>query len=186
MAHDSSYLLVDGENIDATLGISILGARPAPEQRPRWDRVREFTSKLWGKPCKGLFFLNASSGVLPASFIQALLALNYRPIPLSGAADGSVVDVAIQRTLRALKEREGNVLLASHDGDFLPDIEALLGTDRRVGILGFKEFVSASYRELESRGLEIHDLESEAHAFNAPLPRVRIIPVDEFDPADFL
>ena len=90
------------------------------------------------------------------------------------------------RTLRALKERDGNVLLASHDGDFLPDIEALLGTDRRVGILGFKEFVSASYRELESRGLAIHDLESEAHAFNAPLPRVRIIPVDEFDPADFL
>ncbi len=185
-AHDLSYLLVDGENIDATLGISILGLRPAPEQRPRWDRVRDFTARLWTKPCKGLFFLNASSGVLPSSFIQALLALNYRPIPLSGAADGSVVDVAIQRTLQALREREGNVLLASHDGDFLPDIEALLGTDRRVGILGFREFVSASYRELETRGLEIHDLETDAHAFNVPLPRVRIIPVDEFDPADFL
>jgi len=79
MAHDHSYLLVDGENIDATLGTSILGARPAPEQRPRWDRVREFTSKLWSKPCKGLFFLNASSGVLPASFIQALLALPTSP-----------------------------------------------------------------------------------------------------------
>lgn len=186
MAHDLSYLLVDGENIDATLGISILGARPAPEQRPRWDRVRDFTARLWNAPCKPLFFLNASSGVLPATFVQALLALNYRPIPLSGAADGSVVDVAIQRTLQALRTRDGNVLLASHDGDFLPDVEALLGTDRKVAILGFREFVSASYRDLEARGLGIHDLESDAHAFNVPLPRVRIIPVDEFDPAEFL
>ncbi|MBL8862568.1 MAG: nuclease [Planctomycetes bacterium] len=186
MAHDLSYLLVDGENIDVTLGNSILGGRPNPEQRPRWDRVRDFTTRLWSAPCKPLFFLNASSGVLPTSFIQALLALNYRPIPLSGPQDGSVVDVAILRTLEALRERPGNVLLASHDGDFLSAIESLLAGDRRVGVLGFREFVSASYRELTARGLEIHDLETEAHAFNVPLPRVRIIPVDEFDPADFL
>ena len=186
MAHDLSYLLVDGENIDATLGISILGSRPTPEQRPRWDRVRDFTARLWNAPCKPLFFLNASSGVLPATFVQALLALNYRPIPLAGAADGSVVDVAITRTLDALRARQGNVLLASHDGDFLGSIDPLLSGGRKVGILGFREYVSASYRDLESRGLEIHDLETDAHAFNVPLPRVRIIPVDEFDPADFL
>lgn len=186
MAHDLSYLLVDGENIDATLGNSILGGRPSPEQRPRWDRVRDFTARLWNAPCKPLFFLNVSSGVLPASFVQALLALNYRPIPLAGTGDESVVDVAILRTLEALRERQGNVLLASHDGDFLPSIETLLSGGRRVGVLGFREFVSASYRELASRGLEIHDLESDAHAFNVPLPRVRIIPLAEFDPADFL
>ena len=180
MAHEHSYLLVDGENIDATLGISILGARPAPEQRPRWDRVRDFTTRLWTKPCKGLFFLNASSGVLPATFVQALLALNYRPIPLSGAADGSVVDVAIQRTLQALRTRDGNVLLASHDGDFVPDIEVLLGTDRRVGVLGFRELISSSLRDLD--GLEIYDLEDDVGAFTVPLPRIKVIPIERFDP----
>jgi uncharacterized protein len=30
-----TFLLVDGENIDATLGSSLLGRRPAPEERPR-------------------------------------------------------------------------------------------------------------------------------------------------------
>ncbi|MEZ5191645.1 MAG: hypothetical protein R2734_03400 [Nocardioides sp.] len=36
-----TYLLVDGENIDATLGTSILGRRPQPEE-PRWDRLLDF------------------------------------------------------------------------------------------------------------------------------------------------
>ncbi|MCW2738704.1 MAG: nuclease, partial [Nocardioides sp.] len=36
MAERMTYLLVDGENIDATLGTSILGRRPRPEERPRW------------------------------------------------------------------------------------------------------------------------------------------------------
>jgi hypothetical protein len=37
-----AFLIVDGENIDATLGASVLGRRPAPEERPRWDRVRDY------------------------------------------------------------------------------------------------------------------------------------------------
>jgi len=183
---DCTYLLVDGENIDATLGNSILGDRPSPEQRPRWDRVRSFATQLWGRPCKALFFLNASSGVLPVSFVQALMAMNYRPIPLSGGRDQKVVDIAVLRTLEALRERPGHVLLASHDADFAPALAGLLGGERRVGVLGFHEFMSGSFRELVEQGLEIHDLESGAHAFNTPLPRLRIIPVGEFDPAEFL
>lgn len=41
-----TYLLVDGENIDATLGMSVLGRRPEPEERPRWDRVLSFCDTL--------------------------------------------------------------------------------------------------------------------------------------------
>ncbi|MCL1899318.1 MAG: nuclease, partial [Promicromonosporaceae bacterium] len=36
-----TYLIVDGENIDATLGMNVLGRRPAPDERPRWDRITE-------------------------------------------------------------------------------------------------------------------------------------------------
>lgn len=181
-----TYLLVDGENIDATLGLSVLGHRPAPEERPRWDRITEFASRAWDQPVRGLFFLNASTGQMPMSFVQALLAMNYHPIPLAGSGSEKVVDIGIQRTLDALKDRPGDVLLASHDGDFLPQLEALLDGDRRVGVLCFREFVNAKITELTSAGLELFDLEDDVAAFNTPLPRVRIIPLESFDPLRYL
>lgn len=178
-----TYLLVDGENIDATLGTSILGRRPQPEERPRWDRLLSFTEEAWQRPVRGLFFLNASSG-LPMSFVQALKAIGYVPIPLSGPAEDKVVDIAIQRTLQALADRESDVMLVSHDGDFLEDISALLNSGRRVGVIGFTEFRNSGFTA--ASGLETFDLEYDVRAFTAPLPRVRIIPIDEFDPTYFL
>src|SRR3954454_15057632 len=145
-----TFLLVDGENIDATLGGNLLGRRPAPEERPRWDRVRDYARAVWDQPVRGLFFLNAS-GAIPMAFVQALNALEYRPVMLSGPSEVKVVDVAIQRTLDALAERgHGDVLLASHDGDFAPQVAALLESGaRRVGVLGFRELISTSLSELE-------------------------------------
>lgn len=178
----ATWVLVDGENIDATLGSSILGRRPQPDERPRWDRVLSFLASRWNQQARGLFFLNASTN-LPMPFIQALLALGYQPIPLSGDADEKVVDIAILRTLRALREREGDVVLVSNDGDFVDDVGALLD-GRRVGVLGFTEFRNAGFAELP--GLQFFDLEYDVAAFDAQLPRVRVIAIDEFDPAQFL
>ena len=74
------------------------------------------------QPVRGLFFLNGS-GQIPMAFVQALTALDFRPVLLSGPSDVKVVDVAILRTLEALAERgHGDVLLASHDGDFAPAV----------------------------------------------------------------
>ena len=150
---DQTFLLVDGENIDATLGGSLLGRRPAPEERPRWDRVRDHAQAVWDQPVRGLFFLNASTHV-PMSFVQALAALEFRPVLLSGPSDVKVVDLAIQRTLTALDERgHGDVLLASHDGDFAEHVAALLRDDgRRVGLIAFRELVSTALTELAPRG----------------------------------
>jgi uncharacterized protein len=181
-----TYLLVDGENIDATLGMSVLGHRPQPDERPRWDRVREFAAEVWGQPVTALFFLNATSGQMPMSFVQALLALGFRPIPLSGGPGEKVVDIGIQRTLDAIRERDADVLLASHDGDFVDQVAALLSPGRKVGLLGFREFVSSSFGDLSAAGLRTFDLEDEVGCFTAPLPRVRIIPLELFDPARFL
>jgi uncharacterized protein len=181
-----TYLLVDGENIDATLGVSVLGRRPTPDERPRWDRVRDFAQSVWQQPVKALFFLNASSGNMPMAFVQALLALDYRPVPLAGAPGEKVVDIGIQRMLEAIEDRTGDVLLGSHDGDFLPYVSRLVGGDRRVGVLGFREFVNAGFVELTSSGLQIFDLEDDVACFTSRLPRVRIIPIDEFDPLRFL
>ncbi len=180
----TTYVLVDGENIDATLGNSILGRRPRPEERPRWERLLRFAEDRWDQPVIGLFFL-AVSGELPMSFVQALLAMGYQPVPLTGAPDQKVVDLAIQRTIEALTDRPGDVLLVSHDGDFVPQVGDLCD-GRRVGVVAFEEFRNARFAELAGRGLELVDLEYEVGAFNTRLPRVRIIPIDEFDPSEFL
>jgi putative heme uptake system protein len=186
IAPELTYLLLDGENLDMALGSGLLGRRPAPEERPRWERVLEFTERLWSAPVTPLFFMNASSGNLPMSFIQAIRGFGYRPVPLSGPPSVKVVDVGIQRTLEAIAERDAHVMLGSHDGDFLPQIEQLLGGTRRVGLLAFRELVNQRYVELADRGLELFDLEDDARCFNQRLPRLRIIDIDAFDPADFL
>ncbi len=182
----TTYLLVDGENIDATLGSSILGGRPTPEQRPRWERVLTFAQQTWQQPVKALFFLNASNGTLPMSFVQALTAIGFVPIPLSGESYEKVVDIGIKRTLEALALRDGDVLLASHDGDFAPELAELVDSDRRVGLLAFREFTSLALSGLTARGLETFDLETDVAAFNVQLPRLRIIPLEEFDPTRYL
>ena len=180
----TTYVLIDGENIDATLGASIFGRRPNPNERPRWERILTFAESTWGQPAKGLFFL-AVKDEMPMSFIQALMTLGYQPIPLSGGPSEKVVDLAIQRTLTELERRDADVMLASNDGDFLPQMETLLD-GRRIGLLAFHEFKNSGFTALVDRGLEIFDLEYDVQAFNERLPRVRIIPIEEFDPNDFL
>jgi uncharacterized protein len=178
-----TFVLVDGENIDATLGATVLGRKPEPSERPRWERVVDFARRLWGQEVTGLFFLNASNGHLPGPFISALQGIGYRPVPLAGSAAEKVVDLGIQRTMTALVPRDADVLLCSHDGDFVEQVEQLLESEHRVGIIGFPELVSGAYGGLD---VQLHDLETEVGAFTSPLPRVRIIPIEEFDPAVFL
>jgi putative heme uptake system protein len=178
-----SFLLVDGENIDATLGASILNRRPNPDERPRWDRLRDHVGDTWAAPARLLFFLNASRGV-PMTFVQALVAIGYRPVLLSGPSDVKVVDLAIQRTLDAIGQREtGDVLLASHDGEFAPHLERLLQAGRRVGVLGFRELISGALADL---GVELYDLEDDVGAFAVALPRLRVVAIEDFDPRPLL
>lgn len=184
MSGRRTFVLVDGENIDATLGTSILGRRPRPEERPRWERLLQFARDEWDQPAQGLFFLAANSE-LPMTFVQALLAIGYRPVPLSGAPGQKVVDIAIQRTLVELQNREADVVLVSNDGDFVEQVGELLD-GRRVGLVGFLEFRNQAFSALTELGLETFDLEYDVQAFNERLPRVRIIAIDDFDPAQFL
>jgi uncharacterized protein len=179
----TTWVLIDGENIDATLGTSILSRKPHPDERPRWDRLLAFAAKTWNQTARGVFYLNASSGI-PMTFVQALKAMGYIVVPLSGGADEKVVDVAIQRTLQALKARPADLMLVSHDGDFISDVAGLIAPQRRVGVVAFAEFRNSGYGDLV--GLRTFDLEYDADVFDAPLPRVRVIPIDEFDPASFL
>jgi len=167
MSERRTFLLVDGENIDATLGTALFQRRPQPEERPRWERLTSFAETTWGQPAVGLFFLNATSGQMPLSFVEA---------------HEKVVDIGIQRTLQALKSHDADVLLCSHDGDFAPQLQAL-DDGRRLGLLALREFVSGQLTALD---IPVFDLEDDVAAFNAVLPRTRIISLDDFDPEQFL
>ncbi|WP_114853901.1 NYN domain-containing protein [Brachybacterium sp. YJGR34] len=182
MTERTTYLLVDGENIDATLGVSVLGRRPQPEERPRWNKLIHHAEATWQQSVKGLFFL-AVEDSLPSGFVQALIAIGYKVVPLRG--EGKVVDIAIQRTAEALQSRPADVLLVSHDKDFAPQMEALASTpERRTGLVGFREFMATDLQDIP--GIEFHDLEYDVAAFTSRLPRVRIIEIDEFDPLEFI
>lgn len=179
-------MLIDGENIDTTLGQSVLGRKPEPTERPRWERVMEFARQQWGQPVKALFFLNASGGTVPYSFVQALVSFGYTVLPVAGAAGEKVVDMAIVKTMDALTSRAGDVLLLSHDVDFVPGMRALQDGHRRLGLVAFAEFVSGGFAELVAGGLTVFDLEDDAQAFNTRLNRIRIIPIQDFDPTRYL
>lgn len=188
MPDQPTYLLVDGENIDATLGMSVLQHRPEPEERPRWDRVLDYANGMWRTRSKGLFFLNASSGHLPMGFVQALTAMSYHPIPLASEnLEDKVVDIGIQKMLDAIAQQgRGNVLLASHDGDFVPQVSNLLERGLQVAVMAFPEFLSSTLAALVHDGLQVIDMEHDVNAFQVTLPRLRIMQVDEFDPQYYL
>jgi len=189
------YLLVDGENIDRTLG-QIIGHKPSPAQRPRWDQIRSFVEKKFQAQCRALFFLNATESI-PGPFIQMLKATKYIPIPLSTEHPETVkvVDLGIIKTLEAIYEQERSsartdverpaVVLASHDADFKEALSALDGYDR--AILGFQEYVSGEFSDIDN--LKIYDLEDTVRAFQSdagPLPRTRTVDINDFDPEKYL
>lgn len=193
------YFLIDGENIDATLGVNILKRAPHPEERPRWDRVLKYDP--WApehleaddpsrdaRTAKGLFFLNAKQRTA-MTFVQALLAIGWTPILLTCEEPGvKIVDAGIQRTLAAIGEsRPGaDIVIATHDVDYLPHITCLLDAGHRVAIVCFREYLSAQIAELENRGLLIVDLEYDVGAFNQMLNRLYPIDLNDFDPLEFL
>ena len=53
-------------------------------------------------------------------------------------------------------------------------------------LIAFREFTSTALSGLIGQGLQTFDLEHDVNAFNVQLPRVRIIPLDEFDPTRYL
>lgn len=180
-----TYVLVDGENVDGTLSNYVLERLPRKEDRPRWHRVREFAAKGLGAPavdCLGLFFLNASRG-FHGGFVQALRFARFAPVLLRGDEDAQVVDLGLCRALRALRGRPADVLLVSHDGGYADEMRALAAdeVEHRLAVLCFPEYLSGKLQSVE--GLEVYDLEADADAFDrGPLPRMRIVDVEAFDP----
>ena len=186
----ATYILIDAENLDRTIG-EILGRRPLAAERVNYQSLVSFCAERWPKPVRCIVCLNVRGEAIPEAmlgFVQALRAAKCDVVPLYGRPDQKVVDIAIVKLLGALKESPtANVILGSHDGeDFSAGIAALLQPGRSVAVLGFREFMSQRFRELQSQGLQIFDLEYDARALTQRLPRMVPIKIDEFDPLIFL
>ena len=75
--------------------------------------------------------------------------------------------------------------IANHSASLLPHLA------RRADLvlwtrLGFAYASADLVRALEARGLEFLDLEYDVNAFKTRLPRIRVLAIEEFDPAEFL
>lgn len=178
-----TYLLVDGENVDSTLG-AILGKKPDPTQRPRWDRVITFVEELWGdkdEDLKAFFFLNVKkTATIPYKFLHVLQMVGFETILLQGE-NASVVDEGIKKTLELLTDKEGHIVLVTHDHGYCDLLNsALTQHNRNLAMLGFSEFISAKYsKELP---VQAYDLERDVNAFIVKLERDKVVPLDTFDP----
>ena len=186
----NTYVLIDAENIDWAVS-HIIGRKPEPQDRVQFDKLVAFCEERFTGPVKCIVALNVRGDQIPDSmlgFIKALRSAGCEVAPLYGRADQKVVDLAILKLLAAIGERTGNVVLASHDGgDFAGALRPLLeGGNRQVAVLGFREYFSQKFRELQPNGLQMVDLELDAHVFSKRLPRLFPIKIDEFDASSFL
>jgi uncharacterized protein len=183
-------VLIDAENIDWAVS-HIVGRKPEPLDRVQFDKLVAFCESRFTLPVKCIVALNVKGDVVPDSmlgFIKALRAASCDVVPLYGRSDQKVVDLAILKLLAAIAERPSNVVLASHDGgDFASALRPLLDTPgRQVAVLGFREYFSQRFRELQGLGLQMLDLELDAQVFARRLPRLFPIKIDEFDATAFL
>ena len=186
----NTYVLIDAENIDWAVS-HIIGRKPEPQDRVQFDKLVQFCEERFTGPVKCIVALNVRGDQIPDSmlgFIKALRSAGCEVAPLYGRADQKVVDLAILKLLAAIGGLQANVVLASHDGgDFAGALRPLLeGGIRQVAVLGFREYFSQKFRELQPNGLQMVDLELDAHVFSKRLPRLFPIKIDEFDASSFL
>lgn len=188
----SLLVLIDLENIDGALADLI---RPKPlsrQTRPQWEKLHEFVEQ---RAHDNLFVIKAflQDGEKEKGFAGYLRSIGFEAVLLQREPrleephrQRSVVDEAICKNLAAVRDRQVDVLVVSHDGDFYDDLEVLRESDpeRRVGVVGFVELMNARY---STQWIERIDLEREVRAFDYRLPSrsapVTITRVDDYDPA---
>lgn len=110
------------------------------------------------------------------AFRRALRFMGYQvECPLGKLSDP--VDAFIQQQLRTIARfhRPCSVAILSHDGDYAPDLSAILMLDGSVTVIGFPEEMSPELLQLAKQGAVIVDIERDIGAFNLKLPRPHLV-----------
>ena len=166
----------DAPNVDMTLS-NVIGARPSPTSRPRFDAVaRWLVAGAGDRDVEGAVFANVPPGAATGmrGWIEALRSFGYAVFAKPKLHPDDDVDLDM---LRHISDRSGThrlvrLVVASGDGrNFLAPLEDLARAGTDVTVLSFSEV--AGYA-LESDLLHFVDLEDVPGAFISPLDRVRL------------
>jgi len=169
-------LVWDAPNIDMTLS-NVIGGRPTPTSRPRFDAVARWLLAAAGdREVEGAVFANVLPGaaVTMRGWIEAIRSFGYAVFarPKLGAGDDVDADMLKHIAERARNRHLRRLVVASGDGrNFLEPLEDLARAGVEVLVLSFAEV--AGYAQ-ESDLISFVDLEDVPGAFISPLPRVRL------------
>lgn len=133
-----AYVLIDGENLDATLDASIVRHGPKPVRAAALEAGHRVRAHLGLGRLRRVVLhqLDVRNATWP--FVAAIQSAGFGPVLLSGSTrKEKAFDVGIQRTVEALMRRDRDVQRGSHDRDFLPQVEQLIDSAHGVAILGF-------------------------------------------------
>lgn len=169
-------LVWDAPNVDMTLA-NVIGGRPTPSSRPRFDAVARWLLTTAGdREVEGCVFANVLPGaaVTMRGWVEAIRSFGYAVFarPKLGPDDDVDDDMLAHIAERERTHTLRRVVVASGDGrNFLDPLERLARTGVEVVVLSFAEV--AGYAQ-ESELLTFLDLEDVPGAFTSPLPRVRL------------
>ncbi len=169
-------LVWDAPNVDMTLS-NVIGARPSPASRPRFDAVaRWLVAGAADREVEGSVFTNVQPGAATGmrGWIEALRSFGYAVFAKPKLAHDDDVDEAMLQHIadRAATHRLTRLIVASGDGrNFTEPLEELARAGTEVVVLSFGEV--AGYA-MESDLITFVDLEDVPGAFTVPLDRVRL------------
>ncbi len=169
-------LVWDAPNVDMTLA-NVIGARPTPHSRPRFDAVARWLVHAAGdRQVEGCVFANVppANAVQMRGWVEAIRSFGYAVFarPKLAPEDDVDADMLDHIHARAQTHRLRRLVVASGDGrNFLEPLERLADAGVEVVVLSFAEV--AGYAQ-ESGRLTFIDLEDVPGAFMAPLDRTRL------------
>ena len=169
-------LVWDAPNIDMTLA-NVIGGRPTPASRPRFDAVARWLIAASGdREVEGCVFANVPAGgaITMRGWVEAIRSFGYAVFarPKLGPEDDVDEDMLRHIRARARTRSLRRLIVASGDGrNFLEPLEELARAGVDIVVLSFSEV--AGYAQ-ESSLLTFVDLEDVPGAFTSPLSRVRL------------
>ena len=186
------YLIVDGRSIEKELG-EILGEKPNPGTRPDWGTVLDFARSQTQAADGQVKALFAHIAPGHAGFRRALKELGYtsspvRPDdtqPMRPVVEEFICGLLGARALRGETDQDAapDIIVIGHGQAIFDALNDIPDRGQRLCALGFPERMPTS--EFYPR-IEQLDLERDAQAFGAELPREFGVDVDDFDPDEEL
>lgn len=172
----TTLLVWDAPNIDMSLG-TILGGRPSPASRPRFDALGRWLLERAGADTEpeATVFTNIAQGstdfVRP--WVEALRGNGFAVFAKPKVDDSDIDDDMLAHiTTRMVQGVLRRVVVASGDSRaFREPLEDLVEAGVEVTVLGFREHASFA---VNSTVLDFLDLEDIDGLFREPLPRITL------------